>query len=335
MKASRVKSDERVVLFPTVAHLDEVAGEWVIPIHGWIYEPVQSTLRKAAFAHLFQERYGLVIDQTTQCNFDKRVNLLLGDNERGKRLSIRLAGEDFLMPKSRPNGHFEDVVRLSLESVKEAEKKGTLRFSINLLPGDSRQFEGTVFLWKPTGLTVLSDIDDTVKVTGVESRRSLFDNTFFQDFSAVERMVDRFEEWARRGAAFHFVSSSPWHLYEPIFEFLEEEGFPKASASLKTIRFTDRTFFNLFRKGSATKPIQIQALLDRFPGRKFIFVGDSGEEDPEVYAKLYRKHPEQVEGIYIRNVTGAGVSDSRFSQIFNAIPDHIWCLFSDPSELIL
>lgn len=48
-----------------------------------------------------------------------------------------------------------------------------------------------------------------------------------------------------------------------------------------------------------TKRIHIEPLLQRFPKRKFIFVGDSGEEDPEVYAQLARMYPDQVPDLLI------------------------------------
>ena len=80
-RISKIKSDEHVVFFTTVGHLDEYTNRGGVPIHGWIYEPEDSLVRKAAFAKVLQERYGLIVDDRNRDHFDRRVNLLLADNE--------------------------------------------------------------------------------------------------------------------------------------------------------------------------------------------------------------------------------------------------------------
>ena len=47
---------------------------------------------------------------------------------------------------------------------------------------------------------------------------------------------------------------------------------------------------------------QISEIIQRFPERKFILVGDSGEKDPEVYREIKKKFPNQVQEIKIRDV---------------------------------
>jgi hypothetical protein len=37
--SSDISADEEVVFFPTAAHFDAVNGQWIVPIHGCIYEP--------------------------------------------------------------------------------------------------------------------------------------------------------------------------------------------------------------------------------------------------------------------------------------------------------
>jgi phosphatidate phosphatase APP1 len=50
------------------------------------------------------------------------------------------------------------------------------------------------------------------------------------------------------------------------------------------------------------KVSQISEIMQRFPERKFILVGDSGEKDPEVYREIKKKFPNQVQEIKIRDV---------------------------------
>jgi hypothetical protein len=54
-----------------------------------------------------------------------------------------------------------------------------------------------------------------------------------------------------------------------------------------------------------TKPQIIERLLLRYPERRFILVGDSGERDPAVYAAVARQRPEQIAGVAIRRVASS------------------------------
>lgn len=44
-------------------------------------------------------------------------------------------------------------------------------------------------------------------------------------------------------------------------------------------------------------------VLDAFPESTFILIGDSGEQDLEVYSSVARERPNQVRGIFIRDIT--------------------------------
>jgi phosphatidate phosphatase APP1 len=47
---------------------------------------------------------------------------------------------------------------------------------------------------------------------------------------------------------------------------------------------------------------QISELLERFPRRRFTLIGDSGEQDPEVFSAIRGRFGGRVEKIYIRHV---------------------------------
>ena len=75
--------------------------------------------------------------------------------------------------------------------------------------------------------------------------------------------------------------------------------------------------------------------MQTYPERKFVLVGDSGEQDPEVYAALMHKYPGQVLKAYIRNVTDETAGNERFSTVFDGICTESWLLFDDPRSLVL
>jgi phosphatidate phosphatase APP1 len=183
------------------------------------------------------------------------------------------------------------------------------------------------------GLSVISDIDDTVKVTHVLDRGRMWEATFYKPFETVAGMPAAYQRLAAKGAAFHYVSSSPWHLAEPLLGLLETSGLPVSSLSLKQIRLKDRTALNIVKPGRETKPPAIEAILTRYPGRQFILIGDSGEDDPEVYADALRRHPKQITRIFIRNITAAHRGDARFAKAFAGLEEARWVLSEDAATI--
>ncbi|TDQ45909.1 uncharacterized protein DUF2183 [Permianibacter aggregans] len=329
-----LKVDETAVFFPTDASFDEKAGQWQVPIHGWVYEVEQSVVRKHAAAEVLEQKFELLLTAESEPIFSERVDLLLADNERGKRLWIRLCGEKFALNESEPNGHTHTMLSISADVASVCADAGYLHYQLLLSPEDTQQVTGRVRLLSHNGFSLISDIDDTVKITEVTHRERLLDNTFYQPFRAVPGMPAAYQRLAQNGVQLHFVSSSPWQLYPVLEAFREHVNFPDASYSLKYLRFRDSDFFNLFKSGEETKPQQIEALLQRFSGRQFILVGDSGEQDPEVYAQMLRQYPEQVLGFAIRLIDDSD-QEARFEALMRGLDEKKALWFRDPERLPL
>lgn len=327
-----LKADETVVFFPTDANFDEKTGQWQVPIHGWVYEVDQSVLRKHAAAEVLEQKFELLLTAESEPIFSERIDLLFADNERGKRLRIRLCGEEFVLNESEPNGHTHSTLSISSNVVSDCADAGYLHYQLLLSPEDTRQLTGRIRLLSHNGFSLISDIDDTVKITEVTHRELLLDNTFYRPFRAVPGMPYAYQQLAQNGVQLHFVSSSPWQLYPVLETFRKQANLPDASYALKYLRFRDSDFFNLFKSGEETKPQQIEALLRRFPSRQFILVGDSGEQDPEVYAQMLRKHPKQVLGFAIRTMGGTD-QKTRYDRIFQGLASGRIMVFQDPAHL--
>ena len=329
---SAVAKDEFIEFFRTSAWFDQDQKLWIIPIHGWIYEPQSSRARKTVFARSLEQKYGLQLSPATEQNFAQRVNLLLADNERGKGISVSIADDQFSLRHSEANGHFQTFLTLP-SSKDQFDGRNILQVKAHLDSGDNRDFSGQVQIVESTGVSVISDIDDTVKISHVTDRAKLFDYTFYRDFAPVAGMPELYQSWADQGAYFHFVSSSPWQLYRPLEDFLNKFQFPWASLSLKSIRLKDQSILNLFKKGTETKPAAIRPILDRYPGHRFILVGDSGEQDAEVYAKITTEYPQQILKVLIRNIDDDPDLDAKMKVLFEKFPQNKWQTFKSPSEV--
>lgn len=239
-----------------------------------------------------------------------------------------------VMPPSDIGGHFQGTITIPVEQAARLAVNGRVEVSAVLRGGDERRFTGVVQLIPPEGVSVISDIDDTIKVSHVHDRLALLDNTFCQPLRAVEGMAAAYRAWAESGAAFHYVSSSPYQLYEPLSQLLREAGFPEGELHMKRFRVHDRSALDLVASPHATKPPLIRSILDRFPMRRFVLVGDSAERDPEVYGLIAREHPSRVLAIYIRNVTGENPDDARYAAAFRDVAADRWHVFTDPAALV-
>lgn len=328
---STLEPGETVVLLPGAAYQSADGHDWLVPLHAWVYVPQQSTMRRGMLAKLLRLGYGLNVTPATAPYFDARINLLLANNQPGRTIVVDVAGTRVTLPPTKGNGHARTQIKIPVSADTPDGARLTVRAV--LPPSDTRKIETAAQLIGPAGLSVISDIDDTVKVTDVLDHRRMWEATFFKPFKAVGGMSDAYRRLASTGATFHYVSSSPWHLAEPLMDFLRTSDLPLSSLALKQIRLKDRTALNITKPGRETKPPQIAAILATYPNRRFILIGDSGEDDPEVYAEALRQHPQQIARIYIRNVTSARRDDTRFAKTFTDIEAARWVLFNDPGEI--
>lgn len=56
----------------------------------------------------------------------------------------------------------------------------------------------------------------------------------------------------------------------------------------------------------AHKLAAIERILETYPALPFVLIGDSGQEDPEIYHEVVHRHPARILAAYIRNVTPVG-----------------------------
>lgn len=161
-------------------------------------------------------------------------------------------------------------------------------------------------------IRVITDIDDTVKLSNITSgARAVFRNVFVKDLeeTTIPEMGIWYQSMWERGVRFHYVSNSPFELLPVIKEFLQISDLPQGSIALKS--YNGRSFFNALLSDPATrKRANVVDVLDGFPDSKFILIGDSGEQDLELYASIAMERPQQILAVFIRDVHDAGLADA-------------------------
>jgi phosphatidate phosphatase APP1 len=153
---------------------------------------------------------------------------------------------------------------------------------------------------------IISDIDDTVISTHVTRKLTMLLTVLLSNehtrlpFKGVAELYRALHAGAggREQNPVFYVSGSPWNLYTLLVEFLRVRGIPEGPLLLRD--FGDEM---LFGGGSRThKQACIDRVLNTYPELKFVLIGDSGEQDPEIYSDIVRRHPDRVRVIYIRSI---------------------------------
>lgn len=326
---TKLKSDETLVFYPAFLTWDAAKERWAGEIHGNIHEPADGAtaeLRLGAL-HAVLEIGGSLSPEEERL-LRERAREFLVDHERGKTIVVRVGAQVFQSTPSRPNGDFS--VEVALDDVKKGDAPV---FEAVIRGNDLRKFGGALQVIAPEGVSVISDIDDTVKDSNVTDRSELLANTFLRPYRAIEGMAERYATWGRQDVAIHFLTGSPWQLFPALWSFLKDSGFPGVEIQMRELRVTGASGIQYFRSPEGYKTARLREMLARFPERKFVLIGDSGEKDPVVYAAVAKEFPDQVQGIFIRTVSEEHADRDSYREVFAGIDDAGWVIFRDADAL--
>lgn len=337
---SDLSPQQNVELFPSYIYKDCSTQQWTLPFSAFVYDHGQDGVRRRVFLRLLRQVLDLPEDQlqTSEC-FQDRIVGFLNTPQRGVSLGVHLDDDKIVgCGKSRRSGHVRCSIpipetRLPANLEDNSPVPLSQAYSLALRPGDERSYQTSAEFIPPNGVSVITDIDDTIKISQVAHRRQLLHNTFLHPFVSVPGMSQLYQHWQEAGYSFHYVSSSPWQLFRPLYEFLKANQFPRGSFHLRAFRFGDPSVLKLLISSKRNKFKIISTILKHFPNRKFIFVGDSGEKDAEVYGKVARKFPDQTLHIFIRLVEGRPWTKKRVAKAFRHVPEDRWQTFHVPTQI--
>ncbi|KAH7162272.1 hypothetical protein B0J13DRAFT_633213 [Dactylonectria estremocensis] len=178
-------------------------------------------------------------------------------------------------------GHF--AVRAALEFIPT---------HVRVLANENLSATQEILVTEPCGVSLISDIDDTVKRSNIlGGAKEIFRNTFVRDLSDLT--IDGVKEWFNRmhdmGVTF------------PCLGKLLQARWP-SPGSLHLKQYSGM-LQGIFEPVAERKKSTLNRLLRDFPERKFLLVGDSGEADLEVYTELAMANPGRILAVFIRDVT--------------------------------
>ena len=190
------------------------------------------------------------------------------------------------------SGHF--TMRAALEFIPT---------HVRVLASEELSATEEVKVMNPKGVSIISDVDDTIKHSSIGSgAREIFRNAFVRDLGDLT--IDGVREWYRKmydmGVGLHYVSNAPWQLFPVLASFFRIADLPPGSYHLKQY---SGMLQGIFEPVAERKKGTLDKIMRDFPDRRFILIGDSGEADLEVYTDVVLANPGKVLAIYIRDVT--------------------------------
>jgi phosphatidate phosphatase APP1 len=207
------------------------------------------------------------------------------------------------LPHARLRARFGDQV---VETRADRQGYFALEFARGAAPGwHEVQLEllerpikavGRVLVPDPAArFVVASDIDDTVVQSDVGRKLRMLLSIAFSNARTRKpfKGVGAFYRALHAGInPIFYVSKSPWNLYAPLLDYLDAQGLPQGPLFLRD--------FGL-RMERHHKQAALLRLLEAY-ALPFILIGDSGEDDPEIYSSLVKRFPQRIRAIYIRSV---------------------------------
>jgi len=159
---------------------------------------------------------------------------------------------------------------------------------------------------------VISDIDDTILVTGLTEGVAMVTRTVLREadkrraiagmsslYRGLSRGVPNRTGNRKPEPTFFYVSTGSWSFYPLLQQFMQLRAFPQGPMFLTDWGPTERY---VRRSGAEHKRTAIRRLFEAYPKMPFVLIGDSGQRDALTYAEMAREFPGRVRLIIIRQV---------------------------------
>ncbi|KAI1453142.1 hypothetical protein F4805DRAFT_470292 [Annulohypoxylon moriforme] len=270
---------------------------------------------------------------------EERVRPFLQDIKPGTEVKALHRGSTPLKlgPGGR-NGISSDIKGLP------TKEGGELAATFAQVPkGANGVLEMKTFYAEPEGWGVISDIDDTIKVTQTSDPIGILRTTFLEKPEPISGMPELYrfiQSLIQEKSSWFYLSASPYNLY-PFLRNFRQQNYPHGTIILRDASWMSLPgLLTTLTLGTEDYKVgRIEKIHSWLPRRKMICIGDSTQSDPEAYGEIYRTHPGWVKVILIRKVediAAIGIEaknePDRFEKAFEGVPREIWHVFSEPAE---
>ncbi|ROW10657.1 hypothetical protein VPNG_05117 [Cytospora leucostoma] len=197
--------------------------------------------------------------------------------------------------------------------------------------GAAETGNATAYLVPETGITIISDIDDILRITKIWDPKEGLLNSFARPFTPWLNMPEIYANWSKSidNLHFHYLTTTPEQVTKNYMDFIYKT-YPLGSFDTRPLNFSDVSATLAIRKHLLYKVFQT------FPRRKFILMGDTSNFDVMGdYPELVTEFPDQVQCIFLRNSSSTDSSDifPYDTKHFKGLNQSQYMFFNVPDDL--
>lgn len=185
----RSLNDDEVLLFPDIAFQSLHNNTWTVMVHGWKYRNNPQKVWLGSRISVWLERlaknlinHNDILYLNGSINRD-RLRPFFATDGSNEVLTIQIGNQEQEV-QTDINGEFYEQIELTDDEIEEHRNDSWINYEA--IYDEKRQTTGIIHLIEPKeGISVISDIDDTIKVSEVLDKVRLLANTFIFPFKSV------------------------------------------------------------------------------------------------------------------------------------------------------
>ncbi len=213
-------------------------------------------------------------------------------------------------------GDFDNFVQINDQGLQDGNAAKTVQ-RLNVYTKGTDTGNATAYLVPSAGITVISDIDDILRITKIYQPKEGLLNSFARPFVQWENMPDIFADWSRSipGIHFHYLTTTLEQVSRNYIDFIYNT-YPGGSFDTRPMNFGDVSATLSPRK------FLLRKIFLTYPQRKFVLVADTSNSDVmSDYPDMAKDFPNQVLCILLRNISATDPGDkfpyktSRFKKL--------------------
>ncbi|KAK4096703.1 hypothetical protein N658DRAFT_480175 [Parathielavia hyrcaniae] len=323
-----IVADDVVWLMDNVAFRDR-AGNWAAEFVGCAFDH-RASPKVVDIVGDIADKVGLSRDDQEEGTIEQRIGPFVMEILPGRQIKVDFDGKTQLKlgPGGR-NGISSDVKRIP-----KAPGGSLVTTTANVPKGVVGMLKMQTFFAEPEGWAVISDVDDTIKITQTSDPVGILKSTFVSEATPVRGMPELYRqirELVTPSAPFFYLTASPYNLY-PFLRGFRDQHFPFGQLILRDSSWQTISglLSNLTLGTEAYKTDRIAKVHSWLPKRNLILIGDSTQGDPEAYGNACRAFPGWIKLVLIRKVTdiaAIGIREKnepqRFEKAFDQVPRYV------------
>ncbi|KAK4031388.1 hypothetical protein C8A01DRAFT_21381 [Parachaetomium inaequale] len=271
-------------------------------------------------------RVGLSKGDREERTIERRISPFVMEILPGRQIKVDFGSTTLKLGPGGRNG-----ISSNLKRVPKAAPGSVVRSTADVPMGVVGMLEMKTCYAEPEGWAVISDVDDTIKITQTSDPVGILRSTFVSEPTPVPGMPElyaRIQGLLTPTAPFFYLSASPYNLY-PFLRGFRDDYYPQGQLILRDSSWmTLSGLLSSLTLGTKNYKVDRLRKIQRWlPRRKMICIGDSTQSDAEAYAEACRAFPGWIKLVLIRKVTdiaAVGIEaknePKRFEEAFVGVP---------------